>query len=58
VTNIDDTDRYRLTDAHVAEVVRIQRDLREGRVKIAADEEMAALWKSCGLSPGAPAKPK
>jgi hypothetical protein len=40
---------YRLTDAQVLEVVRIQRDLREGRGKLATDDEMAALWKSCGL---------
>jgi hypothetical protein len=42
---------YRLTDAQVREVVRIQRALREGRGKVATDEEMAALWKSCGLPP-------
>jgi len=40
---------YRLTDAQVLEVARIQRDLREGRAKLATDEEMATLWRSCGL---------
>jgi len=53
---MDDTDRYRLTDAQAFEVARIQRDLREGRGKLATDEEMAALWKSCRLPPDAPAK--
>jgi hypothetical protein len=47
-----DESRYRLTDAQVKEVVRIQRDIREGRASFATDEEMAALWKSCGLSRG------
>jgi hypothetical protein len=44
-----DTSRYRLTDAQAKEVARIQRDIREGRGAFATDEEMAALWKSCGL---------
>jgi hypothetical protein len=44
-----DTSRYRLTDAQAKEVARIQRDIREGRGTFATDEEMAALWKSCGL---------
>ena len=44
-----DASRYRLTDAQAQEVARIQRDLREGRGTLATDEEMAALWKSCGL---------
>ncbi len=48
VTNMDDASGYRLTDAQIAEVARIQRDLREGRGKLATDEEMAALWKACG----------
>jgi hypothetical protein len=53
---MDDTHPYRLTDAQAMEVARIRRDLREGRGRLATDEEMAALWKSCGLSPDAPAK--
>ena len=44
-----DASRYRLTDAQAQEVARIQRDLREGRGTLATDEEMATLWKSCGL---------
>jgi len=30
-------------------VVRIQHSIREGRGTLATDEQMAALWKSCGL---------
>ena len=44
-----DESRYRLTDAQAKEVARIQRDIREGRATFATDEQMAALWKSCGL---------
>jgi hypothetical protein len=44
-----DTSRYRLTDAQAKEVARIQRDIRDGRGTFATDEQMAALWKSCGL---------
>ena len=44
-----DTSGYRLTDAQADEVRRIQRDVREGRGAFATDEQMAALWKSCGL---------
>jgi hypothetical protein len=44
-----DTSRYHLTDLQVQEVARIQRDVREGRATLATDEQMAALWKSCGL---------
>ena len=44
-----DTSRYRLTDSQAREVVRIQRDVREGNGALATDEQMAALWKSCGL---------
>lgn len=44
-----DSSRYRLTDAQAEEVARIQRDIREGKGKFATDEQMAALWKSCGL---------
>ena len=44
-----DASGYQLTDAQVREVVRIQRDLRDGKGRLATDEEMAALWKSCGL---------
>jgi hypothetical protein len=44
-----DASRYRLTDAQAKEVARIQRDIRAGRGTFATDEQMAALWKSCGL---------
>jgi hypothetical protein len=44
-----DISGYRLTDAQAEEVVRVQRDIREGKGKFATDEQMAALWKSCGL---------
>lgn len=44
-----DASGYRLTDAQAEEVRRIQRDVREGRGTFATDEQMAALWKSCGL---------
>jgi len=44
-----DASRYRLTDAQVSEVARIQRDVRDGKAVLATDEQMAALWKSCGL---------
>jgi hypothetical protein len=44
-----DTSGYRLTDAQAREVARIQQDIREGRATLATDEQMAALWKSCGL---------
>ncbi len=44
-----DTSGYHLTGAQAQEVVRIQQSIREGRGTLATDEQMAALWKSCGL---------
>jgi len=44
-----DGSRNRLTDAQAQKVTRIQRDIREGRAALATDEQMVALWKSCGL---------
>jgi len=44
-----DTSGHRLTDARVREVARIQRDIRDGKTAFATDDDMAALWKSCGL---------
>jgi hypothetical protein len=41
--------RYRLTPEQVAEVMRIQKDLREGTTRLATDDELAALRKKCGL---------
>ena len=40
---------YRLTDEQVEEVKRRQQALREGKSHFAGDEEVAALWKKCGL---------
>jgi hypothetical protein len=44
-----DAPSYRLTPEQIEEVKRIQRDIRDGRMAFATDEEMAALWKKCGL---------
>lgn len=44
-----DGSQHRLTDAQASEVARIQRDVRDGKAAFATDEQMAALWKSCGL---------
>lgn len=44
-----DASGYRLTDAQAEEVRRIRREIREGHGTFATDEQMAALWKSCGL---------
>jgi putative addiction module component (TIGR02574 family) len=41
--------RYQLTDDQVEEVKRRQQALREGKSRFATDEEVAALWKKCGL---------
>jgi len=40
---------YGLTDAQVEEVARRRADFAAGRERYATDEEMAALWKKCGL---------
>jgi hypothetical protein len=44
-----DASGYRLTDGQALEVARIRRNIREGKGTFATDEEMAALWKVCGL---------
>lgn len=44
-----DEGRHRLSDAQVNEVARIQHEFAKGQGVLATDEEMAALWKSCGL---------
>jgi len=44
-----DANPYGLTEAQVDEVRRRQQEFREGRERYATDEEMAALWKKCGL---------
>jgi len=40
---------YGLDDQQVEEVRRRRQDFQEGRERYATDEEMAALWKKCGL---------
>lgn len=40
---------HRLTPAQAEEVRRIQAAVRAGTARFATDEEMAALWKKCGL---------
>ena len=42
-----DAARHVLSDVQVEEVRRIRGEVRAG--KIASDEEMAQLWKQCGL---------
>jgi hypothetical protein len=44
-----DASGYQLSDSQAKEVARIRREIREGKGKFATDEQMAALWKSCGL---------
>jgi hypothetical protein len=44
-----DTSSYHLTDQQVEEVRRRRQDFREGAERNATDEEIAALWKKCGL---------
>ena len=44
-----DAPRRRLTPEQVEDVKRIQRDIREGRMTFATDDDMTALWKKCGL---------
>jgi hypothetical protein len=45
----DDHRQVGLSSSQIEDVHRIQRDLREGRSRTASDDEMAALWKKCGL---------
>jgi hypothetical protein len=40
---------YRLDPEQVEEVRRRQREFREGRERYATADELAALWKKCGL---------
>ncbi len=44
-----DASSCRLTALQAREVAGIQREIREGKAALATDEQMAALWKSCGL---------
>ncbi|MEI8275764.1 MAG: hypothetical protein WCG00_07215 [Hyphomicrobiales bacterium] len=41
--------RHHLTAEQIAEVQRIQRQVRDGTAAYASDEQMAAFWKKCGL---------
>jgi hypothetical protein len=40
---------YHLSNEQVEEVKRRRQDFREARERNATDEEIAALWKKCGL---------
>ena len=44
-----DTSPYRITDHQVEEIERRRADFMSGKERYATDEEMAALWKKCGL---------
>ena len=44
-----DTTPYRLSDEQVKEVERRLPNFAEGKEHYATDEELAALWKKCGL---------
>ena len=44
-----DASPYHLTDEQAEEVRRRRADFAAGRERYATDEEMAALWKKCGL---------
>jgi hypothetical protein len=44
-----DISPYHLTDEQVKEVGGRRADFTDGRERYATDEEMAALWKKCGL---------
>jgi hypothetical protein len=44
-----DVSRYRLSDEQAQEIERRRADFAAGRERYATDEEMAVLWKKCGL---------
>ena len=44
-----DASRSQLTDEQVAEIERRRADFAAGRERYATDQELAALWKKCGL---------
>ena len=44
-----DASPYHLTDVQLEEVRRRRQDFQAGAERNATDEEMAALWKKCGL---------
>lgn len=43
------TGAYRLTAEQVQQVERIQKQVRDGSMQFATDEQMDAFWKKCGL---------
>jgi hypothetical protein len=44
-----DVSPYHLTTEQMEDVERRRADFIEGKERYATDEEMAALWKKCGL---------
>jgi hypothetical protein len=44
-----DTAPYRSSDEQVREVERRRVDFAKGKERFASDEELAALWRKCGL---------
>jgi hypothetical protein len=40
---------YRLTEEQIKEVKQIQRELHDGKLQLATEEEMASFWKTLGL---------
>ena len=44
-----DDRRYRLSPEQVADAARIREELRSGHTRLATDEEVAAVWRKCGL---------
>jgi hypothetical protein len=44
-----DASAYALSEEQVEEVRRRRQGFREGTERYATDEEIAALWKKCGL---------
>jgi hypothetical protein len=43
------TGAYRLTAEQVQQVERVQKQVRDGSMQFATDEQMDAFWKKCGL---------
>ena len=43
------TSSHRLSDEQIAEVENRRTDFIQGRERYASDDEMAALWRKCGL---------
>lgn len=48
LTVIHPDSRYHLTPEQVEEVKRIQQDLREGKMDLLSEDEMADLWRKLG----------